>query len=321
MVQNNKGNLRDQLATARGALLSGNNRSVDHPKNWKEEGVDHINISTKSVTEIGRWLSMLYFREFKHPVLLNFNSLQHFNYFILDADHRDELRTYEPTYSLKPHFGRVVRKKIPNHKVLVLQAMYFKIMGSPIQVQHLIDSELPFDGYIEIEATGIRSRYEESSWMVAGAEEIRAALRADRAPDFRRWLDNGTTVEGIYKDLLMEVSGKYNGDEGIKAVIDTFIKKAKVAYDKWKVAMDKNQKKHQQQQEEAIPVVETTEFESSNGGLIPVVQVDESSVEALNEETELPEPNIVIGLIAEEPVTNFDEANAALEELNAPAVA
>lgn len=316
--QNQKGGLRDQLSAARGALLSGGNRSVDHPKNWKEEGVDHINISTKSNTEIGRWLSMLYFREFKHPLLLNFNSLQHFNYYLLDADHRDELRTYEPTHNLKPHFGRVIRKKIPNHKALILQAMYFKILGSPIQIQRLIESELPFDGYIEIQATGIRSRYEEASWMVAGAEEIRAAFKADRNPDFRRWVDNGSTIEGIYKDILTEVAGKYNGDEGIKAVIDTFVKKSKAAYEKWKSVMEKQKKK-----EEPVvqpPQIETTEFESSevltirDGVNLNDIVVGEL-IDELVAEGELTEPNVVVGLIEEvQPVDQEVPEEPALDE-------
>ncbi len=166
------------------------NSSLPNPNAIGEDGIDHINMADDSVTELGRDLCHTAKIGFEHEHYGWFDSVDNFWYYIRSAERDDRLRTFSGR-RLKTFSEHVTQCRIPNFRVMVMEANWQKVIQNDTVANRLRASTLPLDCWFRFRRKdGIRMRHNVAHWLIAGFEEIRKALKEDRKPSFDFLRDN-----------------------------------------------------------------------------------------------------------------------------------
>jgi hypothetical protein len=168
------------------------------PSNWIEDGVDHINILEQAATPIGRFLAHNAKYEFIHEKFGKFKSIECFWYYIQSQERDDRIRLMNGR-TLKTFTECLTMHRVDNFRAIIADSNYQKLMQYNFAVQEMRDSTLPFDCYY-INESGVRIRPTYFRWMLCGFEEIRKAIKEDRAPNFNFLLD--VKKSSIYQFVL-----------------------------------------------------------------------------------------------------------------------
>lgn len=152
-----------------------------HPK---YEGVDHINVYSKSKLKLGRALSNFFHSVFIHPNYGKFYSVEGFYYYLLTGEVHEELKELHGYEAKK--FGESLTKvvKIDKHfKERIQEAIAYKIISNDYIQNLLIDSELPLvhyyyygDPMLEPKIYDLSKQHD---YMIHAIEEIRIRLQKD----------------------------------------------------------------------------------------------------------------------------------------------
>lgn len=187
--------MRDQLAAIKKRVNPA--KEVGSPvSSWVQDGLDHINVSNRGETELGRILTHTSKVPFKHKVFGRFCSMESFWFFINSAERDDRIR-FMYGYTLKRFASKLTKVRVNNFRAIIMDSHYQRILQNPNMKSMIVMSELPFDCYFTIEGSGERQRPKYFKWFTAGLEEIRAALVEGREPDFTFLIDKEGT--GIYE--------------------------------------------------------------------------------------------------------------------------
>ena len=148
----------------------------------KYEGIEHINIYSKSKVPLGRALSNFFHSNFRHPQHGTFASVEGFYYWLLTGEKYDVIRELHG-YKAK-RYGEnlpVVRKIDKKFKLEIQEAIAYKIIQNNYIQRLLIDSDLPLAHYYyygdAMHKPKIVDRYKEHDYMVHAIEEIRINLK------------------------------------------------------------------------------------------------------------------------------------------------
>lgn len=175
-----------------------------NPKFWVGDGVDHINISRRGLTELGQALDPATFLPFTHSVFGYFSSVSAFWDFIETGCKEERLR--DPKFYVRQKLKeQLERIKVPDMEFLILDAMYQRIAANPPLVEAIKQSTLPFDCYVVDTETNKRFRKSVVSWIYEGMEVIRTAIKKDTQPNFVKW-NNCKKKSQIMEDFL-ELTG------------------------------------------------------------------------------------------------------------------
>lgn len=175
-----------------------------NPKFWVGDGVDHINISRRGLTELGQALDPATFLPFTHSVFGYFSSVSAFWDFIETGCKEERLR--DPKFYVRQKLKeQLERIKVPDMEFLILDAMYQRIAANPPLVEAIKQSTLPFDCYVVDTETNKRFRKSAVSWIYEGMEVIRTAIKKDTQPNFVKW-NNCKKKSQIMEDFL-ELTG------------------------------------------------------------------------------------------------------------------
>ena len=200
-----KKNHREQLQALRPRITS-----KDLPANpsfWKKEGEDHINIAHESNLKLGQLLDLDFSRQFEHPVLGQFRSLNSLWFFLRAKAPSDKLRGMrgkEMKDFARFHCGGV-SPTMPRHfKALIVHSAWVRVKQSKDIENMLLASELPFDLYHTGPVMRVRPDY--GIWMARGYEEIRKALKEGREPDLSSFCDRKIKdISEVYVDALKQI--------------------------------------------------------------------------------------------------------------------
>lgn len=148
------------------------------------DGVDHINIYSKSPCELGRLLSHFTHTPFTHPYFGPFYSMEGFWYFMRNGQVDDSLR-YLSGVRAKLKGREMSPKWYSDFKEDIMAANYIKVTENPKILELLKASEHPFDHYYLFSSRGgkevvINAR--DCEWLVDGWNEIREAVKNDVQP-------------------------------------------------------------------------------------------------------------------------------------------
>lgn len=153
--------------------------------NPAKDGVDHINIYSKSATKLGRMLSNFADLGFESPAGEgHFRSVEGYWYWLLaeGLDDRDRLR-YLSGYAAKD-YGRTLCEQHdwPNprdetFKNKILAAIWTKIHTHDQLKDLMVWSSLPFEHYYVYNSTVIEP--DGLDWLVTGIEQMRKKLKED----------------------------------------------------------------------------------------------------------------------------------------------
>lgn len=150
--------------------------------NWKGDGIDHINIGRQAVTDLGFGLSNSSPLDFDHSIFGNFCSMETFWHYIQSKERDDRIRGMKGPV-LQKFVEMLTWNSVKNFRAIIMDAHYQRIKQYEALKAELTKSTLPFDCYT-INTSGIRIRPKFFKWVIFGFEEIRAALRENREPNF-----------------------------------------------------------------------------------------------------------------------------------------
>lgn len=148
----------------------------------KYEGLDHINIYSKSKLPVGRALSNFFHSVFKHPEYGVFHSVEGFYFWLLSGKKFDDIRTMYGAPAKKYGSKLPVKIKIDKKfKIEIQKAIFYKISQNEYIQDLLISSTLPLAHYYyfgdAMFEPKIVDKYKEHSYMVHAIEEIRINLK------------------------------------------------------------------------------------------------------------------------------------------------
>lgn len=157
------------------------------------DGVNHINIWERASTELGLALSHKIDIKFDHPDFGRFKSVEGFWHWLRDKNHDDRHRQSHGMSAKRMAQNSEVIPFVPNFKFNIMMANWVKVKSYPYLVEAMIDSELPFEMYFENRnrdsGKTLYVRPASAFWLVPGFEEIRAALKEGREPNFDHMRD------------------------------------------------------------------------------------------------------------------------------------
>lgn len=233
-MQNTRKTPREQLMTVRSALVGGlQPRIPTNASSWEADGVDHINISRYGKTPLGKMLDMDHIRNFEHPLLGPFKTMNSLWFFLRARQPNDHIRVLNNPELRGFVFNSCggVKSGVPNFRAVVMHAAYLRIKAFKDITRLMIESELPFDSYKTLQS-GIRVRFEHTLWVVNAFEEIRKALKEEREPNFSHLMDRD--AEDIYSGVLkmLNPNGNTLSVEEIKALTTPTLKPKKEVEEK-----------------------------------------------------------------------------------------
>lgn len=179
-----------------------------------EDGVTHINIYNRGETNIGRALHHYEELPFEHSEYGPFKTVEGFWHWIKSVSQDDIFRSVAATKLSALARSHQMHEYVENFRVTIMDANWQKVCAYPDLAHDLKHSKLPFEQYyywvnpnpVARQARPTdpqRIRPPTSTWVPPGFEEIRKALKENRAPDFS-FLSDGNTkgVESLPYSIL-----------------------------------------------------------------------------------------------------------------------
>lgn len=154
----------------------------------REDGVDHINISTDAQRGLGKALEMNAHTPFVHPELGAFESVGGLWFYVGGEAQDDVFRTLHGYACL--HYGRNVRmREVQGFHTIIAEATWIKVISNPRLANAMRDCNVPFESYVYKNGRRegdprIPAPTTLGQWYVPVMESIRQALRElQRNPD------------------------------------------------------------------------------------------------------------------------------------------
>lgn len=197
------------------------------PKQWKGDGVDHINIWPFSDSPVGRAIALDKISTWDHPFLGSFLTIEAVHILAraktIDESYR-KARPQDLRQLLSNNTGKFyARNQVRNLDAALLHCAYVRLLSEPKTVKMLIESTLPFDHYwrekLEEGKVPRYSRRDNHSWIVPGFNEIREAFKNWRQPNFKARMSDPDLP--IYVDILKQFLGSQISEKEILEVQDS----------------------------------------------------------------------------------------------------
>lgn len=177
------------------------------------DGVNHINIWEKASTDLGVALSHMADLPFTHEKFGKFRSIEGFWHYIRSTS-RDDRTRMMAGYKAKKFGDSLESRRVDDFKIIIMDANWQKIKQYNPLVEELKKSTLPFDFYyLYNNDTDIRARPASAFWLIDGFEEIRKAIKENRAPDFSFLKDRINRNKKL--DTKPKQKERYNGGGGV----------------------------------------------------------------------------------------------------------
>lgn len=156
------------------------------------DGVDHINMSMFSKTDLGYALAMETCYRFEHPVFGPFFSVRGFSHWLKSGNFDDTYRRLSERSVAQYYRDNRDNQRayVDNFFYMLAVATYEKIKTYPTLVEDLKNSTLPFEMYRESrldnrhpEYGSVRERDVHANWYIPLMNNVRAALKDGIEPD------------------------------------------------------------------------------------------------------------------------------------------
>ncbi len=178
------------------------------PNEFKEEGVDHININAQSKTTIGKVFDPEYIKVIQYPHLGKFSSVLSLWYWCRCPDKDDSVRRMvRGRLKAYAEQRKLYKNHVPNFKALIAQATWLKVKKYPFvlnEIKRLGDIQLL--SYYTVKSSNVRITTKYAEFIIQIGEEIIKAVKEDREPDFDFLVDNPKVADLDYtKGILMTI--------------------------------------------------------------------------------------------------------------------
>jgi hypothetical protein len=158
----------------------------NHPNAFVQEGVDHINISARSTTRLGKVFDPSYFKAVSYPHIGKFGSVMNLWYWLRSDPVSDVLRRATGEKLRKHLLEQKCNAYVPNFRAIIAVATYEKIKSYPDTIEEIkrLSVDIPFVSYYTPQSSMLRVCSNYANVMVPIAEMIREALLKGVEPDF-----------------------------------------------------------------------------------------------------------------------------------------
>lgn len=158
----------------------------NHPNTFGQEGVDHINISSRSTTRLGKLFDPSYFKTVNYPHIGKFGSVMNLWYWMRTDPVSDVLRRATGEKLRKHLLQTKSDAYVPNFRVIIAVATYEKIKAYPDTIEELkkLPADIPFVSYYVPQTALLRVCSNYANVIVPIAEMIREALIKGEEPNF-----------------------------------------------------------------------------------------------------------------------------------------
>lgn len=148
---------------------------------YSEEGVDHINISFNSTSELGRFLSTRSRTPFTHPVYGEFQSVEGLWQYLTRESDQETTETIRNFYGNRNtrHMSKLVKRNVDNFKDIIFEVMVNKIYTNTDIAKMLVENELPLLMYY-IDVKGSKITVPFSGWFIRQIDDIKKQLVNDK---------------------------------------------------------------------------------------------------------------------------------------------
>lgn len=189
-----------------------------------EELEDHLNISSESVTRVGKLLDLEHNQTFRYPHLGTFRSVFALWQWLQNDTNNDNFR-FMTTTDIKKHLheNRNVKTNfVKNFKVIIANALWLKIKYDKEALAELknIPIGVSYVFYKTVTTYPVRQRLASKypSWLSDIVEEIHKAVIANNVPDFSKLITDPIEIrfaylEGFLRDYLPVVYEKLTDDK------------------------------------------------------------------------------------------------------------
>jgi len=153
---------------------------------YKQEGVDHINISLASNHKLGRFLSTRFKTPFVHPEFGSFNSVEGLWQFLTRHIDDEETETFVRTFfgsRNTRHLTKLEKKNVANFKEIIFEVMANKLNFSDEYSKILVKNKLPLQMYY-LDTSGNQVVVPFSNWFIGQIDEIVTYLRTKDNEEF-----------------------------------------------------------------------------------------------------------------------------------------
>jgi hypothetical protein len=177
------------------------NAYYSFPNSYAEEGVDHININIQSNLAIGKIFDPGYVKVINYPYIGKFQSVSSLWYWLRSEKFDDALRKL--TGKALKDFARnnsLYHKQVHNFKAIIGYATWIKVKHYPHIIDQIkkLDDKVVILSYHVIKSSGVRVCSNYAEFIIDIANEIIAAIKESREPDFVKFANKPDLVDFNY---------------------------------------------------------------------------------------------------------------------------
>lgn len=188
--------------------------TYSNPNAFGKEGVDHINMSNQSTTQLGLVLDLSYLKVVDYPHIGKFASVSNLWYWLKSSPLDDSLRRAKGIRLKSLAASINTRGKVANFKSIIGMATYAKLKDYPHCMKQLktLPEDVQIISYYVPKGTGIRMC---SNYIVVVndvVELIRRAVIKGVEPDFSELADD---IHGCGYSFLKPFLLENFGEEGL----------------------------------------------------------------------------------------------------------
>ena len=180
--------------------------NYNKPNLFKEEGVDHINISSQSKLKLGRFLDPGYCHNFEYPYVGEFKSALSLGYWLRSKDMDDRIRKLGG-HKLKKYVAdnNLYNRRIANYTAIIANAVWLRVKDRTEVIEAIkdLDPKLDILSYYTHKNSGIRITTNYAPMVVAIASEIVKAVKEEREPDFIQFATNKHNVGMAFLEAVI----------------------------------------------------------------------------------------------------------------------
>lgn len=148
---------------------------------YKEDGVDHINISYSAATELGKFLSTRFRTPFIHPTFGEFESVEGLWQYLtreIDEETTQAVRSFYGNRNAR-HMSKLAKRNVDNFKDIIFEVMANKIYTNSSFAKMLAENELPLLMYY-VDTKGARVNVPFANWYIKQINQIKEQAILDK---------------------------------------------------------------------------------------------------------------------------------------------
>lgn len=182
----------------------------NHPNNFGEEGVDHINISIQSKTRLGKILDPAYLKVINYKYIGKFNSVLSLWYWVRSPSLDDNIRRLTGrNLKMYAEANGIFNNYVPNFKAIIATATWLKVKSYPSIIKEIkeLNPEIKLLSYHIVKSSNLRICTNYASLIIDIADTIIKAVKDGVEPDFSLFVDNKEKaglmyLEGVLSKVL-----------------------------------------------------------------------------------------------------------------------